>query len=249
MRVQPEWLITDDYTDVDLGALKPGKEAEVFLIERTAGSRSCLLAHKRYVPTEVGKGQLEAMGFARSRTFARDVPYREDKRFKRRAHREQRAAAKKTAFGRKMLFEVWAHQEYEMLSRLWNADVQVPYPVDRTSDGILMEFVGDRDAAAPALAHARLTRPELDSCYRQLVQNLEAMTAAGVVHGDLSPYNLLWWEGTLWVIDLPQAVGLLEHPQGFDLLHRDVANVCKFLDRKGRPSDADEVFAVLMACV
>ena len=91
MRPLPEWLIPDevDYVELDLGNLKSGKEAEVFVIERTYEGRSCLLAHKRYRPRKVKqKGELEALGFSGTSSFMNDHVYREGRRFRR--SREQR---------------------------------------------------------------------------------------------------------------------------------------------------------------
>jgi RIO kinase 1 len=249
VRAQPSWLITDDYTDTDLGTLKSGKEAQVSLVERESGSRSCLLAHKRYTPLEVQKGELHDRGFVRARTFTHDSPYWDDKRMRKRAHREQRAVTKRTSYGRALLFGTWATQEYTALDRLWRARVPVPYPVGHDDESVVMEYVGSRDHAAPPLVHARLDGEELRSAHRQWVDAMRLMVAEGVVHADLSPYNILWWDGRLVVIDLPQAVDLLGHPRGFDLLHRDVVNVATWFTRKGLPVDADAVFADLLVSV
>lgn len=247
MRSQPAWLITDDFIDTDLGTLKAGKEAQVSVVERIAGTRSCLLAHKRYIPLKVQKGDLEAAGFARARTFTRDAPYWEDKRMKKSAHREQRAMAKRTAYGRTLLFGMWAAQEYTTLARLWNAGVPVPYPVDHDGESVVMEYVGDRDHAAPQLVHARLSGDGLRDAYDQWLAAMRLMVQDGMVHSDLSPYNILWWDGRLVIIDLPQAVDLLSHPEGFNLLHRDVENVGAWFTRKGIHVEVDVIFAELVA--
>src|SRR5438093_5949714 len=85
MRHRPPWLVEDDHSahhqDVDRGVLKTGKEAEVFLVERRSGSRSCLLAHKRYRPHKVGKGDLEALGFQKATTFTSATPYLDGRAF------------------------------------------------------------------------------------------------------------------------------------------------------------------------
>jgi RIO kinase 1 len=72
------------------------------------------------------------------------------------------------------------------------------------------------------------------------------MVGAGFAHADLSAFNLLWWEGRLVFIDFPQAVDLAANPQGLDLLHRDVANVCRWFAKRGLEHDVDEVFADLL---
>ena len=80
-----------------------------------------------------------------------------------------------------------------------------------------------------------------------LVANLRALTSAGLVHADLSAYNLLWWEGRLIVIDLPQAVEFTTNTDAFDLLHRDVANVGDWFGRRGVPIDVEGVYAELVS--
>ena len=211
----PAWLVTDAYEDVDRGALKTGKEADVWLVERRgADGRSCLLAHKRYRPLIVTKGELEERGFTRARAFVHDARYREGRTFV--ETRVQRAVDKRTKYG-------------------------------RTDEGVLMEFIGDDTGAAPQLARARLGRDELEEAWSQLVTNLHRFVAAGLVHADLSAYNLLWRDGRIVVIDLPQAVDIDRHPTALDLLHRDVQNVATFFSRKGIMCNGDALFAGLAA--
>ena len=88
---------------------------------------------------------------------------------------------------------------------------------------------------------------ELTSAWEQLVGNLRALTVAGLVHADLSVYNLLWWEGRLFVIDLPQAVEFTTNSDAYDLLHRDVANVGEWFTRRGAAVDVEALYAELLA--
>ena len=84
VRGAPEWLITDEveYDELDLGRLKSGKEAEIFIVERSFGARSCLLAHKRYRPRAVShKGELEQLGFQTANRFMNDLAYRDGRKF------------------------------------------------------------------------------------------------------------------------------------------------------------------------
>lgn len=134
-----------------------------------------------------------------------------------------------------------------MLRRAWDAGVSVPYPVERTDEGLLMEFIGTEERAAPKLAEARLSAGELPSAWEQLVDSVRALTAAGLVHADLSAYNLLWWEGRLVVIDLPQAVEFTTNTDAFDLLHRDLANVGDWFGKRGMALDIESVYAELVA--
>ena len=246
-RAAPAWLTAGGTTDEVLGLLKTGKEAEVFIVERRTldGDHAELLAHKRYRPMKVGKGEIQGLGFTRSRTFTNDVLYHEGRRL--RYSRDQRAVERMTDYGKNLLAERWPGQEMDTLQRAFDAGVTVPYPVEFTGDGMLMQLLGDEDGAAPRLVNARLTTDELAAAYDQLLQELSALTRASLVHADLSPFNVLWWQDRLWLIDFPQAVDLINNPHGFDMLHHDVMTMCTWFARRGVDADGEAVFAELLA--
>ncbi len=246
-RAAPAWLTDGSTTDEVLGLLKTGKEAEVFIVERRTldGEHAALLAHKRYRPTKVGKGEIEGLGFTRSRTFTNDAVYHEGRRL--RYSRDQRAVERMTDYGKRLLAERWPGQELDTLRQAHDAGVTVPFPVEFTGDGMLMQLIGDAGGAAPRLVNARLGAAELAGAYEQLLEELSALTRGGLVHADLSPFNVLWWEGRLWLIDFPQAVDLVNNPHGFDLLHHDVVTMCTWFARRGVDTDGEEVFASLLA--
>ncbi|MGQ0830070.1 MAG: RIO1 family regulatory kinase/ATPase domain-containing protein [Microthrixaceae bacterium] len=245
----PAWLTDPHHPFIDdvIGLLKTGKEAEVFIVERRSAldERSVLLAHKRYRPTTVGKGEIEALGFTRARTFTNDAVYHEGRRL--RYSRDQRAVERMTDYGKRLLAERWPGQELDTLRRAHEAGVTVPYPVEFTGDGMLMQLLGDEGGAAPRLVNARLGPPELVGAFEQLIDELRALTSAGLVHADLSPFNVLWWHDRMWIIDFPQAVDLVTNPHGFDLLHHDVTTMCAWFARHGVDRDAEAVFADLVA--
>ncbi len=248
MRPVPEWLITDDvdYVERDLGRLKSGKEAEVFVVERTYQDQSVLLAHKRYRPrTVTHKGELEALGFQRGNRFMNDLAYRDGRKFAK--SRDQRAAERMTKYGKKLLTGRWTGHELEMMQQAWRAGVNVPYPVGARGDGLLMQFLGDAEGAAPRLAEARLGPSEIRSARAQLIENLTRLVGAGFVHADLSAFNLLWWDEKLWFIDFPQAVDVTTNPHAFEYLHRDVANVGNWFARHGEAIPTEELYAELIA--
>ncbi|MFV0258522.1 MAG: RIO1 family regulatory kinase/ATPase [Acidimicrobiales bacterium] len=110
----------------------------------------------------------------------------------------------------------------------------------------MLQYLGDLDGAAPQLARARLDPTGLAEAARQIVDGLRAVVAAGYVHGDLSAYNLLWWQEQVWFIDFPQAVDLAANPLALDYLHRDVHNIARWLDGRGRAIDPEAVFAELV---
>ena len=247
MRPIPDWLPREPFVEVSLGTLKSGKEAQIDVVERSDDDgRCCLLAHKRYVPRGVKqKGVLEAMGLQKASTFHNDVQYREGRQF--RKSRDRRAVNVMSNYGKRLLQDRWTNHEFDVMTRLWNVGVSVPYPESFANDLFYLEYVGDLDGAAPQLNGARLKRPELESAWEQLVDGLREITAAGIAHGDLSAYNMLWWEDRLWFIDFPQAVDLARSQQGTELLHRDVANLFGWFARKGVDCEPDVVFAELLA--
>jgi RIO kinase 1 len=246
----PDWVLVDDFVDIDLGTLKTGKEAEIRIVERTAldGTGRHLLADKRYRPKTVAyKGELQALGFATAGGFRNDIAYREARTI--RSSRDRRAVAKMSRRGREVVRQDWVGHEFDVLSAWWSAGAPVPYPVstDR-STSVLLQYLGDDTGAAPRLAQARLAAPELDSAWQQLLDALGIVVDAGWVHADLSPYNLLWWEDRVWLIDVPQAVDLHRSTQAYELLHRDVLNVCTWFAAKGvqAANDPDAVYATLL---
>jgi RIO kinase 1 len=215
-------------------------------VSAAVDGRSCLLAHKRYRPRRVThKGELAQLGFQRASNFVHDQAYRDGRAIGN--SRDQRAVTRKSSYGRSVLGRNWPDHELEVLGRLHRAGVRVPYPVERTADGFLMQYVGDRTQAAPRLVSARLDAAAMARAADQLVADLHRMTGEGLVHADLSVYNLLWWEDCLWIIDVPQAVEVGANAQAFDFLHRDLVNVGAWFASKGVAFDADAILVDLLS--
>ncbi len=238
-RPRPDWVITDHAAvDTDLGVLKTGKEADVHLLERAVPGtgRSTLMAAKRYRT-------------AQHRMFHRDAGYLEGRRVRR--SREMRAMATRTAFGRDLLSGQWAAAEFGALTRLWQAGVPVPYPVQLSGTELLLEYLGSDDGrAAPRLAQLRPDADELSDLWTQLVDALVGLARLGLAHGDLSAFNLLVHDGRLVVIDLPQVVDVIGNPNGPDYLGRDVRRIGEWFTARGLPSDVgdpDRLLATLRA--
>jgi RIO kinase 1 len=232
----PKWLVTDlAAVDYELGVLKTGKEADVFLVRRgvPGTDRSCLLAAKRYRD-------------AAHRQFHRDAGYLEGRRV--RESRVNRAVASRSGFGRQAIAGQWAQAEFNALVQLYNARVPVPYPIQILGTEILLEFIGDADGTgAPRLAETRPEPDELASLWGQLVEAMVILAGAGFAHGDLSPYNLLVHHGRLVMIDLPQVVDIISHPNGRGFLERDAGNVASWFARAGHPEADTEALARLLA--
>jgi RIO kinase 1 len=236
----PDWLVTDRAAvDTDLGVLKTGKEAEVFVLERAVdpglglpGAQACLLAAKRYRGAE-------------HRNFHRNADYTAGRNV--RDSRVTRALAKKTSFGREVAAGQWAMAEWESLKRCWAAGVPVPYPVQIDGTEILMELVTVDGEPAPRLAATRPDSDLLQCWFEQLRAAMAALARGGLAHGDLSPYNILAAGERLVIIDLPQVVDLVANPRGPEFLRRDCHNVCSWFARRGLEVDEEAMFGELLA--
>jgi RIO kinase 1 len=246
VRTEPDWLVDEPYNDQDLGLLKSGKEAQINLIERKGSDgRSCLVARKRYLPRQVKeKGTLEALGVQQASAFRHDVQYREGRQFRR--SRDRRAVEQMSTYGKRLLQDRWTGHEHQVLQTLWEAGLSVPYPLSYGDELLDMEYIGARDGAAPQLFAARLCGPDIEAAWQQVVDGLRIMITAGWAHGDLSAYNLLWWDDRVWFIDFPQAVDIAANPQGLNFLHADVTNVGQWFQRRGVDTDPESVFAELL---
>ncbi|GAB7004353.1 phosphotransferase [Nocardioides sp. AN3] len=243
---RPDWVVTSQAAiDTDLGILKSGKEADAYLLERAVPDAStsdpggigeaCIMVAKRYRGEE-------------HRSFHRSTAYTEGRRT--RNTRDMRAMASKTAYGRSVAAGQWARAEWEALVRCHGLGLPVPYPVQIDGTEILMEWITldgpDGPATAPRLAQ---TRPEADllaSYFDQMREVLLSLAEHGLVHGDLSPYNVLAAGERLVVIDLPQMVDLVANPAGADFLLRDCTNLCRWFVARGLDVDEHALFGELI---
>lgn len=229
----PEWVVTDAAAlDTELGVVKSGKEAAVYLIERAVpGHAGCYLAAKRFLGSERSD-------------FHRPAVYTEGRHVT--DQREARAIRRKTAFGRRAADGQWAFAEFQALVRAWQGGVPVPYPVQVSGTEILMEFIGKSGMAAPRLAQSKRKGAELRDAFDQVVGILESFIQMGYVHGDFSAYNLLDDGQRIVVIDLPQMVDVAVNPSAMDMLHRDVMNITDWFERRGLKAEPDVLYAELV---
>jgi RIO kinase 1 len=237
----PDWVVTSNGAiDTELGVVKTGKEADLFLLERFEPGltpadppvKRSILAAKRYRTLE-------------HRDFHRSAEYQEGRRTRR--SRDERAVAKGTSYGRSFAAGMWAFAEFEALSTMYAAGAPVPYPVQVDGTELLMEFIGHDGVAAPRLAQSRAEPAELRALLDQVIDAMHLFARAGFVHGDLSPYNLLVNDGRVVVIDLPQIVDAIANPNGIGMLHRDCVNIADWFTRKRVEVDAEELFGELLA--
>jgi len=232
----PEFVIEDaGAIDTELGVLKTGKEADVFLVERATESRSALLAAKRYRSAD-------------QRLFHRSSSYTEGRSMRR--SRDTRAVKNGSSYGREVEAARWADAEWTYLRMAYEFGIPVPYPVQICGTEIMMEFIEDPDSpgvAAPRLQGVHPDPERLRSYWEQLVDAMAGFTRMGFAHGDLSPYNVLAAGDRLVIIDLPQLVDLAGNLQAADLLARDCRNMCAWFTARGLEVDDGELLGELLA--
>jgi RIO kinase 1 len=210
-RIQP--LVEEGVVDAVLRQLTSGKEATVYVV-RCGDEIRCAKVYKE----------------ANQRSFRQAASYQEGRKVKN--SRQARAMEKGTRYGRKMQEEVWQNAEVDALYRLAAAGVRVPTPYICFEGVLLMELVTDAAGnAAPRLNDLDLSAEQALDYHGQLLRQVVLMLCAGVVHGDLSEYNILVDAGGPVIIDLPQAIDAASNTEAGTMLERDVANLAACLGR------------------
>jgi RIO kinase 1 len=208
-----EPLVRDGLVDEVLRPLKSGKEAAVYVV-LSEGEIRCAKVYK-----DVNK-----------RGFHKQAQYQEGRKV--RNTRQARAMEKNSRFGRQQQEEVWQNAEVDALYRLAAAGVRVPQPYNFVEGVLLMELVTDEHgSAAPRLNDLELSREQALEYHGLLIKEVVRMLCAGLVHGDLSEYNILVDAQGPVIIDLPQAVDAAANNNAARMLERDVRNLADYFGR------------------
>ena len=210
-RLQP--LVDDGLVDEVLYQLMSGKEAQVFVV-RCGDSVRCAKVYKE----------------AQKRSFKQAVQYQEGRKV--RNSRRARAMSKKTRYGQKEQEDAWLNAEVDALYRLAQAEVRVPEPFGFVDGVLLMEMISDEDGkAAPRLDDVVLTPEQAKVYHNQVISDVVRMLCAGLIHGDLSEFNVLVDPHGPVIIDLPQAVNASGNNNAERMLERDVDNMRRYFAR------------------
>lgn len=210
---QLQVLIDDGVIDEVLRPLKSGKEAAVYVV-RSGDEVRCAKVYKDMA----------------QRSFQQRVQYQEGRKV--RGSREARAIGKATRYGRKQQEAEWKNTEVDALYQLREAGVRVPEPFGYFHGVLVMELVTDAEGfSAARLGEVELTEEQARQFHAVLVQQVKLMLCCGLIHGDLSPYNVLVGQDGPIVIDFPQVVSAAGNNAARTMLLRDVNNLTAFLGR------------------
>lgn len=206
-------LIDDGVIDEVMRPLKSGKEASVYVI-RVGEEIRCAKVYKDMA----------------QRSFQQRVQYQEGRKV--RGSRQARAIGKATKFGRKEQEAAWKNTEVDALYQLVDAGVRVPQPHGFFNGVLVMELVVDADGhSAPRLGEVELSPVQARGFHRFLVHQVQKMLCIGLIHGDLSEYNVLVAPDGPVVIDFPQVVSAAGNNAARRMLQRDVNNLTLSLGR------------------
>jgi RIO kinase 1 len=214
-----------------LRRLKGGKEASVYLCRPGAAIEAPLVAAKVYRPRSL-------------RNLKNDGEYRTG-----RADLDEsgnvivddgalHAMEKRTTYGEELRHQSWIAYEFQTLETLHAAGADVPRPYAMEKNAILMDFIGDFGNAAPTLNSVTLDPAEVKPLFDRLIRNIDLLLSKQRIHGDLSAYNVLYWEGDVTLIDFPQVVPPEGNPAAWTIFQRDVTRICQYFASQGLKRDA-----------
>ena len=220
-------------TDV-VRRVKGGKEANVYCCTGHPATGMELVAAKLYRPRML-------------RTLKNDAIYKSGRQLRDEAgkqikgRREKLALSQKSTFGKHLDMVWWIGNEFRVQTALHEAGAAVPRPIGHNGNTILMEYMGDERLPAPALSDISLDRDAAAELFDAVMDNVRLMLDNHYVHGDLSAFNILYWQGEIAIIDFPQVVDARINPNAHVLLRRDVKRVCDYFSRFGVRVDPESI--------
>ena len=214
-----------------LRKVKGGKEASVYLCRSGSVIEAPLVAAKVYRPRmlrnlkndqqyRTGRADLDASG---------NIIHNDG---------DLHAMKKRTNYGEGLRHQSWIAYEYQTLEILHAAGADVPKPYAMEKNAILMGYIGDFSNAAPTLNSVTLDRDEARPLFERVICNIDLLLSNGRIHGDLSAYNILYWDGDITLIDFPQVVPPEENPSAWNIFLRDVTRICQYFHSQGVKTNA-----------
>lgn len=213
-------LVQDGYVDAIGGPLSTGKEANVY--NALAGERSLEMLRAGEEEVAMKVYRTRATNFQDMREYLVGDPRFEE------------------LGDKKKIVMAWTRKELSNLERARKAGVRVPRPITVERNVLIMEYIGTEDGRAKRLTEVTIENP--DTAFEVVREYIRRLYAAGLVHGDLSEYNVLFYDGELVVIDVGQAV-TVHHPNAEEFLERDCENVASFFRRQGMDVSGEELLA------
>lgn len=221
-----------------LRKIKAGKEASIYLCRSGASIDARLLAAKVYRPRmlrnlkndavyRIGRTDLDEDGAA----LFKDA--------------DVKAIMHRTKYGEELRHTSWIAYEFKTLEELYESGADVPKPYAMLKNSIMMEYIGDEGMPAPTLNSMTLDRDEARHLFDRVILNLNLLLQNERIHGDLSAYNILYWDGDITLIDFPQVISPEANPSAWTIFERDVTRVCQYFASQGVRTNARTLAAEL----
>jgi len=233
-----EWWLLDSlgsffeeqWFDDGLKIVKGGKEASVYLCQANVSTDRDLLAAKVFRPQSL-------------RNLRRDHLYREGRSrldedgLTILGDRQYRAMKNRTPYGQELMHTSWIEHEFRTMKLLHSVGCDIPRPHASDHNAILMDFIGNENVSAPTLNSIRLDKNERQRLFDKIMHNVNLMLQNGRVHGDLSAYNILYWDEEITLIDFPQAINPVRNPNAYTIFQRDIKRICEYFTAQGLHND------------
>lgn len=195
-----------------LSNIKSGKEATVYRV----------MLDDKLVAMKVYKNP-EEINFKNSKEYLAGKFYKKPS--------ERRAVEKNNKFAKKLIHKNWVKREFFMLEKLFNNGALIPKPILQVENAIFMELLGDINTVAPRLCDIKLSKEEAEKAFDLIINNIKIFWDLGIVHADLSEYNILWWKDNPYIIDFPQSIDVRTHPNSKEIFDRDLKNITKYFSK------------------
>ncbi len=231
---EKEWLISSlkefhqqGWFDDILRLIKGGgKEASVYQCLADETQTNKYIAAKVYRPRKFRQLRNDAL-------YRQGRLYLDDEGHEIRDDRALHAIAKRTRFGMSLMHTSWIEHEFQAMQILHKAGADIPEPYASGNNAILMAYIGWDDMAAPTLNEVNLSFSEAKDVFERVLNNVRIMLANGRVHGDLSAYNILYFEGDIYLIDFPQVLDPQVNQDAYVIFCRDILRVCEYFQDHG----------------
>lgn len=221
-----------------LRRLKGGKEASVYLCRSGVAVEAPLVAAKVYRPRSL-------------RNLKNDGQYRTGRQDLDESGNvivddgALHAMEKRTAYGEELRHQSWIAYEFQTLEILHSAGADVPKPYAMAKNAILMDYIGDLGQAGPTLNTVTLDPDEVTPLFERVIRNIDLLLSNQRIHGDLSAYNILYWDSEITLIDFPQVVPPEANPAAWTIFLRDVTRICQYFGSQGLKCNAYQLAADL----
>jgi RIO kinase 1 len=206
--------------------IKAGKEASVYLCRAGEQVNTPLVAAKVYRPRML-------RNLRDDHIYREGRPDRDEDGHELHDEGSIHAVMTRSRFGEQVRHQSWIAHEFNAMQTLFKAGADVPRPYEMAHNAILMDYVGNLTMSAPTLNTVVLDKEEAGQLFSRLLHNLDILLTHQQVHGDLSAYNVLYWEGKISLIDFPQVVSPLHNRNAYAIFERDLIRLCEYFIGQG----------------